>query len=135
VLDIGAAGYVHFLGYLDHEALLEAYRTSQLLLFPSWQESSPVAVAEAMAAGLPSVVTDIGGTKHLIEDGVSGYRVPAGDVQALASGVLRLLQEPETCRLFGRQARDVARQRFSPELAARKTHDLYARLGAGFQMA
>jgi glycosyltransferase involved in cell wall biosynthesis len=124
----GADRYVHLMGYLDHEALLEAYRTSQVFLFPSWQESSPVALAQAMAAGLPSVVSDIGGTEHLIGDGETGYRVPPRDVEALAKSVIRLVSDPDTCWRFGGRARQVARARFSPELAAQKTHDLYQAL-------
>jgi glycosyltransferase involved in cell wall biosynthesis len=120
--------YVHLMGHLEHAALLDAYRTSQVLLFPSWQESSPVALAQAMAAGLPSVVSDIGGTEHLIAEGETGYRVPPRDVDALAKSVVRLLSDPETCRRFGQRARQVAQARFSPGLAAQKTHDLYRRL-------
>lgn len=128
VADIGAEPYVHFLGYLEHEALLEAYRTAQVFLFPSWLESSPVALAEAMASGLPSVVSDIGGTEHLVEDGMAGYRVAVGDVQALADSILRLLSAQDTCQRFGQRARELAQARFTSTLAARKLHDLYRSL-------
>lgn len=132
VAEIGAGGYVHFLGQLDHQTLLEAYRTSQVFLFPSYLEASPVALAEAMAAGLPSVVSDIGGTAHLIEEGVTGYRVPVGDIRALAERLVLLLRDGDTCRRFGQRARQFARDHCSAELAARKTHDLYLAV-AGLQ--
>jgi glycosyltransferase involved in cell wall biosynthesis len=128
VRDIAADGYVHFLGLQGHGALLEAYRTSQVFLFPSHLEASPVALAEAMAAGLPSVVSDIGGTEHLIADGLTGYRVPGGDVEALAACTVRLLRDPIRCRRMGERARRFAVAHSSPELAARKTHDLYLAL-------
>jgi glycosyltransferase involved in cell wall biosynthesis len=124
----GAEDYVHLLGHLGHEALLDAYRTSQVFFFPSWLESSPVAVAEAMAASLPSVVSDIGGIQHLIEDGVTGYRVPPGDVPAFAERIIHLLKNEDTRDQFGRQARKVASERFSGHMAARKTRDLYLSL-------
>jgi glycosyltransferase involved in cell wall biosynthesis len=117
--------YVHLMGHLEHEALLDAYRTGHVFLLPSWQESSPVALAQAMAAGLPSVVSDIGGIEHLIAEDETGYRFPPRNVDALAKGILRLLNNPETCQRFGRRARQVAQARFSPELAAQRTHDLY----------
>jgi len=125
VTETGAAEYVHFSGHLGHQGLLEAYRTSQVFLFPTFLEASPVALAEAMSAGLPSVVSRIGGTEHLINDGLSGYRVPAGDIDALAESTIRLLGDPLTCQRFGQRAREIAKTRFSAELAARKTHDLY----------
>jgi glycosyltransferase involved in cell wall biosynthesis len=128
VIDGGAAGYVHLVGHLGHEALLEAHRTSQVFLFPTYLEGSPVALAEAMASGLPAVVTDIDSTAHLIEEGVSGYRVPCGDVEALADRLVCLLKNGTACARLGEVAREVARARFSPELAAKKTYELYHQL-------
>ena len=78
---------MHLVGHLGHRALVEAHRTSQVFLFPTYLEGSPVALAEAMVSGLPSVVSDIESTAHLVEEGVSGYRVPPGDVVALAERV------------------------------------------------
>jgi glycosyltransferase involved in cell wall biosynthesis len=128
VSDIGAEEYVHFLGHLGHEELLEAYRTSQVSLFPTYLESSSVAVAEAMAAGLPSVVSDIGGTAHMIQDGVTGYRVPVADIQTLAERTASLLLDEEACRRQGQRAREFAKAHHSAELAASKTHALYLEL-------
>jgi glycogen(starch) synthase len=126
--ETGAAGYVHFCGHLDHEALLDAYRTSQIFLFPSCLEASPIALAEAMAAGLPSVVSDIGGTEHLIRDAETGYRVPVGDVEAIAEKVVHLLKGEGLCSRIGQQARRFAKAHSTQEAAARKTHDLYLSL-------
>jgi glycosyltransferase involved in cell wall biosynthesis len=128
VTESDAADYVHLVGHLGHEALLEAHRHSQVFLFPTYLEGSPVALAEAMASGLPSVVTDIDSTAHLIEDGVTGYRVPPGDVEALADRLVRLLKDRTVCVHLGQAARQVAQARFSPERAARKTYELYQQL-------
>lgn len=128
VAEAGAESYVHFSGHIGHDALLEAYRTSQVFILPSYLEASPVVLAEAMTVGLPSVVSDIGSTEHLIEEGVTGYRVPPGNVGALAQGIVRLLGDSDTCSLFGRRAHQLALARFSPGMAAQKTHDLYNRL-------
>jgi glycosyltransferase involved in cell wall biosynthesis len=128
--EMGAGGIVHFLGQVGHETLLEAYRTSQVLLFPTYIESSSVSLAEAMAAGLPSVVSDIPGTAHMIHEGISGWRVPVGDVGALAERVVRLLQNPESCSRMGQHAREHALAHSSAESAARKTRDLYHALAS-----
>ncbi|MEJ2211158.1 MAG: glycosyltransferase family 4 protein [Anaerolineae bacterium] len=131
VAENNAGAYIHFLGNLDHAALLEAYRTAQVFLLPSYLEASSVAVAEAMAAGLPSVVSDIGGTAHLVEQGLTGYRVPAGDVQSLARRVIALLLDEALCRRMGQRARAFAREHCSGRVAAQKTYDLYRSLGSG----
>jgi len=130
VAENDAAGYVHLLGNLEHAALLEAYRTSQVFVLPSYLEASSVAVAEAMAAGLPAVVSDIGGTAHLIEQGVTGYRVPAGSVPDLARRLVELLQDEALCGRMGRQARAFAVETASARLAAQKSHDLYLSLAS-----
>jgi glycosyltransferase involved in cell wall biosynthesis len=128
VAETGAEAYIRFCGQLGHEALLDAYRTSQAFLFPSYLEASPVALAEAMAAGLPSVVSDIGGTEHLIDNAVTGYRVPVGDVQAIAESAVRLLKEESLCSRLGQQARKVAKAHSTQEVSAHQTHDLYLSL-------
>jgi glycogen(starch) synthase len=123
-----AEDYVTFLGHLGHEALLEAFRTSQVFLLPSYLEASSVALAEAMAAGLPSVVSDIGGTAHLVQEGLSGYRVPAGDVGRLAQRTACLLRDEATCQRLGAKAREWARAHSSAATTACKTYDLYQKL-------
>lgn len=128
VADSQADAYVHFMGHLGQKELLEAHRTSQVFLFPTYLEGSPMALAEAMTSGLPSVVSDIESTAHLVEDGVTGYRVPTGDIKAFAESITRLLLDDGTRHRFARRAREIASERFTQELAARKTHDLYLAL-------
>jgi glycosyltransferase involved in cell wall biosynthesis len=76
---------------------------------------------ETMAVGIPAVVSDNGGMPDAVADGVTGYVVPQGDIQAMAESVLRLLEEDSRCREFGRRARLRVEQLFdaahnSPEL-------------------
>ncbi|HSJ53998.1 MAG TPA: glycosyltransferase family 4 protein [Anaerolineae bacterium] len=128
VAEQGAEKYVTFLGRLEHAPLLEAYRTSHVFFFPSYLESSPVALAEAMAAGLPSVVSDIGGTAHMVQEGVTGYRVRAGDVEQMAARIVQLLHAEATCRRLGAQARVWATAHSSAAMVARQLCDLYHEL-------
>jgi glycosyltransferase involved in cell wall biosynthesis len=76
---------------------------------------------ETMAVGIPAVVSDNGGMPDAVVDGVTGYVVPQGDIQAMAESVLKLLEEDSRCREFGRRARLRVEQVFdaahnSPEL-------------------
>jgi glycosyltransferase involved in cell wall biosynthesis len=63
---------------------------------------------EAMLAGVPAVVSDVGDLAELVEDGVNGYRVPAGDVDGFADRIGRLLDEPDRRESFSRAARHAA---------------------------
>jgi len=67
---------------------------SDVFVLPSLSEGLPNALLEALAAGLPSVVTRVGGVPELVTDGVHGLLVAAGDSQALAAAVVRLGQSP-----------------------------------------
>ena len=128
LLETDAAGYVHLVGHLAHDALVEAYRTAEVFLFPTFLEGSPVALAEAKASGLPSVVSDVPSTAHLVADGLAGCRVPPGNVQAIAEQLIYLLRDSQARSRLGQAAREIARDRFAPELAAAKTRELYLAL-------
>jgi glycosyltransferase involved in cell wall biosynthesis len=64
-------------------------------------EGLPRAVLQAMAAALPVVVTDTGGTSEVVVDGVTGYLVPPGNPQAAAEALVRLADDPQLRRRFG----------------------------------
>jgi glycosyltransferase involved in cell wall biosynthesis len=95
-----------------------------LFALPSYIEGLPVAVLEAFAAGLPLVATAVGGTPEVVEDGVSGRLVPAGDPAALSEAIARLLADPHARRAMGRRGRARVLERFTFEAQA----DAYQRL-------
>jgi len=78
---------------------------------------------ETMAVGIPAVVSDNGGMPDAVADGVTGYVVPRGDVQAMAESVLRLLEDDSRCREFGRRARLRVEQRFDAAHNSRQLQD------------
>lgn len=89
---LGIAETAHFLGRVDN--LPEYLRAADLFVLPSLQEGMPNALLEAMACGLPSVATRIGGVIDLGEDGKSAFLVPPGDPSGLAAGIRSLLSDP-----------------------------------------
>jgi len=98
----GIGARVHFLGVrADVEDLLPE---CDLFAMASDWEGMPVAILEAMAAGLPVAATAAGGVPELVEHGVTGVLVPPGDTQALADTLARLAHDPGLRRELGRAA-------------------------------
>jgi glycosyltransferase involved in cell wall biosynthesis len=88
---------------------------ADLFVLPSRSEAFPNAVLEAMAAGLPIVASAVGGIVELIDDNRSGVLVPAGDPQALADGICRLMADGRLAARCGDAARADASASYSFE--------------------
>jgi glycosyltransferase involved in cell wall biosynthesis len=95
---------------------------------PTLLDSSPIAIHESMALGLPAVVSDEAGIPELVADGVSGIIVPKGDVQACEAGLSRLLDDPELCNSLGAGARARYLTYHTPEVMTRTTENLFEEL-------
>ena len=83
-------------GAIPHAEMPAHLARLDVLVLPSiWLENSPLVIKEAFAAGLPVVVSDLGGMAELVRHDVDGLRFPAGDVDALAACLRRLVDEPD----------------------------------------
>jgi glycosyltransferase involved in cell wall biosynthesis/acetyltransferase-like isoleucine patch superfamily enzyme len=94
-------------------------------VLPSLSEGMSNALLEYMAAGRPVVATAVGGSVHLIEDGVHGLLVPPGDPGALAGAVRRLLDDPALAARLGAAARRRVEERYSRPAMVRRFEDFY----------
>jgi len=111
--DVGvASGRVAFRGAVPHEANLRVLRGADVFVMPSFNESCPYALIEAMALGKPIVASAVGGILDMVKDGESALLVPAGDPDALAGAVDRLLEDPSLGRRLGRAAQQRAQSLF-----------------------
>lgn len=99
---------------------------ADVVIHPSWAESFPYAVLEAMAVGAPIVATDVGGTAEAIEDGRSGVLVPPRDPVALAAAAGALLDDRQRAAGMGRAARERAGTRFTLASMVEGTLGVYA---------
>jgi hypothetical protein len=97
---------VVWLGRVSHAEMPRCFSQADVFVFPSLFEGSAVVTYEAMACGLPSIVTRESGT--LARDGLEGLIVPAADPGALAHAMRRLGEDPELRADFGRRARQRA---------------------------
>jgi glycosyltransferase involved in cell wall biosynthesis len=87
-------------------------------------ETLPLALIEAMDAGLPVVATRVGAVAELVEDGASGLLVPPGDEAALAGALLGLLRDPRRRAAMGHRGQEIVAARFSVERMVEATRRL-----------
>lgn len=128
IAELGIAGSVDFLGLLAPAALAEELSRAACLVLPSLQETAPIAIQEAMAAGRPVVASSAGGNPHLVADGETGFVVPPGDPRALAERLLALLEDPARAEAMGARARDAAHRRFEMRAVAEGSVAIYRRV-------
>jgi glycosyltransferase involved in cell wall biosynthesis len=115
----GLSDRVHILGPLPHERMVEVLRQMDIYVNTSYQEGMPNGVLEAMACALPVVATTADGIPQLVDDGVTGYLCPVGDLEALADSCRWLIDHPDLRSRMGVAARRRAQQVFHPEREAK----------------
>jgi glycosyltransferase involved in cell wall biosynthesis len=124
---------IETLGIEKHVRLLGARRDIPRLLsacdlftLSSTREGLPIAILEAMAAGLPVVSTDVGDVRMAVKDGVNGILVPSGDSERYADAVLELLTDSDKRNEYGRKGRELVLQNYSLEAMVKRYDELYA---------
>ena len=122
-VSLAVAEIVRLMG--ERQDVPRLLRAMDVFVLTSRSEGMPNAVMEAMASGLPCVVTDTGGCRELVANGETGYVVPVGAVDALADKVLHLLANDEVRRNMGQQARLHVEQQFGMEAMVRRYWELY----------
>lgn len=103
---------IDFLGVVDRYRLASLLAESCALALPSYQESSPGVICQAMGAGRVSVVSPVGGVPEMIEDGVTGFLVDADDSDTLADRLIGLFDDLDRAKQMGSAARAVALERY-----------------------
>jgi glycosyltransferase involved in cell wall biosynthesis len=116
---------VRFLG--ERRDVPEILAATDVFVLPSSvREGLSISLLEAMAARRATVVTDIGGNRETVEDGVSGRIVPPGDAEALARAFAEILRDPAAGTRMGLAARARVERDFSVTRMVQATQDLYA---------
>jgi glycosyltransferase involved in cell wall biosynthesis len=107
----GVMERVHFGGHVTQADLPRWYHMADLYISPSHVDGSSVTLMEALASGLPCLVSDIPGNKEWIEHGVNGWLFRDGDVDDLVEKILNAIKNRKSFKKIGEAARKTAEQK------------------------
>lgn len=124
---------LRLLGAVDQERLVQVYRSADVFTLPSYAEGLPSVICEAMNSAAPVVATNVGGIAEIVEDGVTGYIVEAGDRARLADRLERVLADPQRAASMGNAGYEFARAHLTWKKNALAYQAIYDRI-AGQRM-
>lgn len=115
---------IHVLGF--RKDILQVMASLDLIVLPSVaREASSTVLKQAGSLGIPAVASNLGGTREIIDDGVTGLLFPPGDTAALVEKMGAMLREPVKSREMGQRAKTKVLAEFSADAIASRTHELY----------
>jgi glycosyltransferase involved in cell wall biosynthesis len=123
---LGLGERVHFLG--NRRDVPELLGAMDIFVLPSHSEGVSLAVLEAMAAGLPVIVSAVGGLPEIIHHEETGLLIPPKDAEALAGSLARLLENPDLAKRLGEKAREHIQEKYSLERLAQVVNAAYDEL-------
>jgi glycosyltransferase involved in cell wall biosynthesis len=116
---------VILLGPVSQSQLLDEYARAQILVLASKEETAPQVIAQAMACGLPTVASAVGGIPAMVREGETGLMFPFSDTQALAKQLFRLLSDSQLRKAVETRIVLEGRERFHPDSVAAQTVAVY----------
>lgn len=111
--ELGIANHCEFHGWVSGAEREGLFARAAVYCLPSKNEGLPMSVLEAMARGIPTVATPVGGVPRVIEDGVSGFLVDVDDVDALSDRLNILLDKPGLRENVGAASRNTVMRLFN----------------------
>ncbi len=127
--ELGIADKIIFCGL--RRDIPEILKLIDIFVLSSDWEGFPISLLEAMASGCANVVTDVGGNSEAVNDGVSGFLVPAGNPAALAEKICNLLSNKEILKETAKKSRKRFLEKFTAENMVFDTEDIYSRIIEG----
>jgi len=125
---LGVNEYVRFVGAISNEEMPKFLALSDIYVSTSLSDTRSVSLLEAMACGLPVVVTDLEGNRECVEDGVNGFLFPKGDFRMLTEKIVYLLGDKDIRRKFGVVNRRIVEKEADYEKEMSKMEKLYKNL-------
>ena len=122
---MGLANKVYFTGYLNSKQVQKMYKCADVAVFPSTYEPFGIVALEAMLAGVPTVVSDVGGLNEIVEHRVDGMKSYAGNANSIADSVLSLLFDAQLASNVSKKAKNKVKEEFNWNKIAQDTHFIY----------
>ena len=122
---LGLGQKVYFAGYMNGKDVQRMYKAADIAVFPSTYEPFGIVALEAMLAGIPTVVSDVGGLDEIVEHGVDGMKSYAGNSNSIADSVLALLFDAKLCSAVSKNAVKKVKELYSWNKIAQDTHYVY----------
>jgi len=120
---------IRFLGEIrDTHEKDKLFTNADVFTLPSYSEGCPMSVLEAMAAGLPVLVTRVGALQEIIKDGINGFFLNTGDVQDLKEKILKIAQENESREAMGKANKSMIKSEFNIEKVVSKLRDVFSKI-------
>lgn len=126
--DLGIAERCEFLGWVVGEQKERLFDRAGIYCLPSKNEGMPMSVLEAMAHGIPTIATPVGGVPQVIEDGTDGFLFPVDDEKRLSEIIKRLLDDPNLRKRIGSAGRAKIAGCFDIEAGVEQLIELYERI-------
>ena len=123
--NLGLGNKVYFTGYLDSKQVQKMYKCADVAVFPSTYEPFGIVALEAMLAGVPTVVSDVGGLNEIVNHGVDGMKSYAGNPNSIADSVTSLLYDHQLAANVSKRAKQKVKEQFNWEKIAQDTHFTY----------
>ena len=122
---MGLSNKVYFTGYLNAKQVQKMYKCADVAVFPSTYEPFGIVALEAMLAGIPTVVSDVGGLNEIVEHGVDGMKSYSGNPNSIADSVLSILYDPQLAQSISKKAKQKVKEEFNWNKIAQDTHYVY----------
>jgi glycosyltransferase involved in cell wall biosynthesis len=116
---------IEYVGPQCGDDLLAYYAAADCFVFPSYREGFPNTVIEAGAMGLPSIVTDINGSREIIKQGENGVIIPSKDADALFDAMLKMVNDASARQKMADNARSMIASRFEQSFVRKCLYDFY----------
>ena len=123
--NMGIANKVYFAGYMDAKNVNKMYKASDISVFPSTYEPFGIVALEAMLAGNPVVVSDVGGLNEIVDHKVNGMKTYAGNPNSIADSIIELLHDQKLCDNLSKKAKQKVRLEYNWNKIAQDTHFIY----------
>jgi glycosyltransferase involved in cell wall biosynthesis len=111
--ELGVDRNIVWLGQQDQAEVYKLYGVMDIVVVPSLFEGFGLTAAEAMAAEVPVIASNVDGVAEVVKDGETGALFPVGNSQALAESLIHLLNNPRLAKKFGQNGRDRVQEYFS----------------------